>query len=78
MLVWIGYDNNKIFDDNYSYITKNIFADTMSDIQDNSNSWYETPKDVVAVLRDAISGEAPKKNHNTSIYYYLKGSEPEN
>ena len=77
MLVWIGYDNNKKFTKNYSYINKNIWVDTMEEIQsDYENNWYETPENVVAIILDAVSGEVTTNANKAIIYYYLKGSEP--
>ncbi len=77
MLVWIGYDDNREFDKNYSYLTKNIWADTMESIQkDYPDNWYDTPKDVVGVILDAISGKPTNDKNKATIYYFLKGSEP--
>ncbi len=77
MLVWIGYDDNRELEKNYSYITKNIWADTMETIQkDYTDNWYDTPKDVVGVILDAITGKPTNDASKASIFYYLKGSEP--
>ena len=77
MLVWIGYDNNREFTKGYSYVAKNIWADTMEEIQYNaSDNWYQTPKDVVGIILDAVTGEVTKDSNRAIIYYYLKGSEP--
>ena len=77
MLVWIGYDNNREFTKGYSYVTKNIWADTMEEIQHNTtDNWYQTPKDVVGIILDAVTGEVTKDSNRAIIYYYLKGSEP--
>ena len=78
MLVWIGYDNNKEFTKGYSYIAKNIWADTMEEIEKNivDNNWYNTPKDVVGIILDSVTGEVTKDSKRAIIYYYLKGSEP--
>lgn len=78
MLVWIGYDNAKEFTNNYSYITKNIWADTMEEIQKDidDDNWYDTPKDVVGVILDAVTGEVTNDPNKATVYYYLKGSEP--
>ncbi len=79
MLAWIGYDDNKELEKNYSYLTKNIWADTMEEIQkDKNDNWYDTPKDVVGVILDAISGNPTNDVKKATIFYYLKGSEPIN
>ena len=77
MLIWIGYDDNKEFTNNYGYMAKNIWADTMEEIQFNKNdNWYKTPKNVVGVIQDSITGEVTTNPEKSIIYYYLKGSEP--
>ena len=77
MLVWIGYDDNKEFTTNYGYMTKNIWADTMEEIQTGfSDNWYKTPENVVGIILDSITGEITTQEKNAIVYYYLKGSEP--
>ncbi len=77
MLVWLGYDNNREFTKGYSNVAKNIWADTMEEIQIGlENNWYETPNDVVGIILDAVTGEVTKDSSRAIMYYYLKGSEP--
>jgi len=77
MLVWLGYDNNRDFTKGYSYVGKNIWADTMESIQkDLNDNWYETPNNVVGIILDAVTGEVTKDSSKAIVYYYLKGSEP--
>lgn len=77
MLIWIGYDDNREFTNNYGYMTKNIWADTMEEIQkDYDDNWYETHENVVGVILDAVTGEVTNDSSKAIIYYYLKGSEP--
>ena len=77
MLIWIGYDDNREFTNNYGYMTKNIWADTMEDIQkDYVDNWYKTPENVVGIILDPITGEVTNNSKKAVIYYYLKGSEP--
>lgn len=78
MLVWLGYDDNREFTKNYSYMAKNIWADTMEDIQNElSDNWYKTPENVVGIVLDAVTGNVTNNSDNAIVYYYLKGSEPE-
>lgn len=78
MLVWLGYDDNREFTKNYSYMTKNIWADTMEEIQSElSDNWYKTPENVVGIVLDAVTGNVTNNSDNAIVYYYLKGSEPE-
>lgn len=77
MLIWIGYDDNKEFDKNYGYMAKNIWADTMEEIQtDNSENWYSTPDNVVGIILDSVTGKKTSDKKKAAIFYYLKGSEP--
>ncbi|MBE6156602.1 MAG: hypothetical protein E7161_02535 [Firmicutes bacterium] len=77
MLIWIGYDDNREFTKNYGYMGKNIWADTMEEIQkDIVDNWYETPKNVVGIILDAVTGEVTNDADKAIVYYYLKGSEP--
>ena len=73
ILVWSGNDNNAPLKSTESKKTKKIWAKTISNIYDNTNSWYEIPKDITATLIDPISGVASNKGY---ICYYEKGSEP--
>ena len=51
----------------------------MEEIQkDKNDNWYDTPKDVVGVILDAISGNPTNDVKKATIFYYLKGSEPIN
>jgi len=78
MLIWLGYDDNKEFANNYGYMTKNIWADTMEEIQTGtSNNWYNTPENVVGIVLDSVTGKITNNSDEAIVYYYLKGSEPE-
>lgn len=77
ILVWIGYDDNREFSNNYGHLAKNIWADTMEDIlKDRDSNWYETPDNVVGVLLDGVTGEMTNDESKAILYYYLKGTEP--
>ena len=77
MLIWLGYDDNRIFKDNYGYISKNVWADTMEEItKDKETSWYETPSNVVGVMLDSVTGKFTNDSKKASMFYYLKGTEP--
>ena len=77
MLIWLGYDDNKEFTTGYGYVGKNTWADTMEEIQkDKTDTWYETPANVVGVLEDAVTGKLTTDQNKAVMYYYLKGTEP--
>ena len=77
MLVWCGNDDSSDVSITKSIYTKNIFADTINELNYNNfeNSWYETPSEVVAIPLDAISGTETKDASKTALFYFLKGSE---
>lgn len=74
MLVWAGNDNNSKVKSSESKITKKIWAETISNIEDNKNTWYEIPKDVVATLINPSSGNA---DLNGYVCFFEKGTEPD-
>ena len=76
--IWSGYDDNReiLYEDTYNnkLIWANIIENYLSDKEDN---WYEMPNNVVGVLADTQNGKlATKDTKNSSIQYYLKGTEP--
>lgn len=76
--IWNGYDNNqKVVSSEYTY-SKNIWADTIEGyLNGKGDDWYETPKDVVGVLVDPITGKpADDQSKRKKILYYKKGTEP--
>lgn len=77
MLVWTGYDNGDDVPSSKSFYTKNIFADTIESVSydNNESSWYDMPDDVVAYPLNPITGKKEKNNKNTSLFYFVKGSE---
>ncbi len=76
MLIWMGYDNNKLITSDAGIKSKNIWIDTMEAIKDNTNNWYQKPENVVGVLLNAVDGDVPKDASKAFMYYYLKGTEP--
>ena len=76
MLTWVGKDDNSSLDANDSYISKNIWADTVEDILKNSEErWYETPENVVGVILDAVSGKPTNDVTKATLFYFVKGTE---
>ena len=69
-------DDNSELSANDSYITKNIWADTVEDILvDTEEHWYETPENVVGVVLDAVSGKPTTDVSKATLFYFVKGTE---
>ena len=76
MVTWVGYDDNRKTKPSDSYISKNIWADTVKELQkDKEVSWYETPPNVVGVILDAVSGKQTNNTKKATLFYYVKGTE---
>ena len=77
MLVWNGYDDNSMLEVKDGAISKNIWVDTVENI-DIEKDWYKMPNNVVGVPLDAITGEVTDIQEKTTIFYYVNGSEYNN
>lgn len=76
MLVWAGNDDSSELELSKNTYTKNIFADTIENIlEGKKETWYQTPKNVVGVFKNAITGEEVNSTKNSAIFYYVKGTE---
>lgn len=73
IMVWAGNDDNSDVKSNESKITKKIWAKTISKIDNEDNSWYETPKNVTINKIDPYTGNI---SNNGIPCYFIKGSEP--
>ena len=76
MVTWVGMDDNSSLSASDSYISKNIWADTVEDILiDIEASWYDTPENVVGVVLDAVSGKPTTDVSKATMFYFVKGTE---
>ncbi len=76
MVSWVGYDDNRDIEAQYSGITKQIWADTVEEIlKEKEASWYETPSNVVGVVLDAASGKPTNDTSKATLFYFVKGTE---
>ena len=76
MVTWVGMDDNSPLSSSDSYISKNIWADTVEDIlADIEEFWYETPENVVGVVLDAVSGLPTSDASRATLFYFVKGTE---
>lgn len=78
MMMWMGYDNNKEVNGNVRNNAKKIWALTIEESLNSINTtWYETPKNVIAIPLDAVTGKTTNNQNKVALYYYVKGTEPE-
>lgn len=76
LMIWTGNDNGTA-SPGYSRIIKNIWAETMeTTLKDIPASWYETPKNVIGIPLNPVTGEYVTKGKST-MYYFVKGTEPQ-
>ena len=77
MMMWMGYDNNKEVNGNVRNNAKKIWALTIEESLNSMNTtWYETPKNVIAIPLDAVTGKTTNNQNKVALYYYVKGTEP--
>ena len=77
--MWTGYDDNKDVSSKDSSNLKNAWVDVMEaylEGKTDDETWYETPKNVVGVAIDPISGKAAVNGGKAKVLYYIKGTEP--
>ncbi len=76
LMIWTGKDNGLAVE-GYATVVKNIWADTMeTTLKDTPASWYETPKNVIGIPLNPVTGEYGKKGRST-MFYFVKGTEPQ-
>ena len=80
LAIWNGYDDNNILDSTDTGNHKNIWIDTMEQInKDEDDNWYDIPDNVVGVLVNPITGKiATSDDEKKKIFYFLRGTEPVN
>ena len=77
VMMWMGYDNNLNVDNKVRNSAKKTWTSTIEfALKDIDTSWYETPKNVVALPLDAVSGKVTNDQNKAALYYYVKGTEP--
>ena len=76
MIVWMGYDDASEISSNVNAEAKNIWVNTMESIQNGvTDEWYEQPKNVIATIRDSVTGKEVVDKTKNTLYYFVKGSE---
>ena len=73
----LGMILNKYINSKVRTNSKKAWADIIEYVlKDVDTSWYETPKNVVAIPLDAVTGKTTNDSKKAALYYYVKGSEP--
>ncbi len=76
MIVWNGYDSNQLIDTSDYQISRNIWLDTIENYESNKeDNWYETPKNVIAIPKNAITGSNDYNKNNYYNFYYINGTQ---
>ena len=77
VMTWMGYDDNQTITSRVRTNSKKAWTKTIEyALKDIDTSWYKTPENVVAIPLDAVTGKVTNDNNKVSLYYYVKGSEP--
>ncbi len=77
VITWMGYDNNLSMNNKVRNSAKNAWAETIEkSLKNVETAWYETPKNIVALPLNAITGVTTTNSNKATLFYYLKGSEP--
>ena len=76
MIVWNGYDSNQLIDTADYQISRNIWLDTIEHYESKMNdNWYDTPNNVVAIPKNAITGSNDFNKNNYYNFYYVNGTQ---
>ncbi len=77
MAIWMGYDEGKDTTSEISKAERIIWAETMEDVLLNQEkNWYDKPDNVSAIMLDAVTGSMPVDDSSSTIFYFIKGTEP--
>ena len=76
VMTWMGYDDNRPMNNKIRKSAKIAWAKTIENsLESKETAWYEKPKNVVAVPKNAITGEESNNTNKTALFYYTKGQE---
>ena len=73
VMVWSGNDDNTKVKPDESKITKKIWSQTITNIKNNTKTWYNIPDGITLSTIDPFTGVFKPNGY---ICYYEKGSEP--
>ena len=76
MMIWLGHDDSSEIDGNVTNQAKNIWFNTIETVEKNvENEWYDQPTNVVAAIRDSVTGGEATNQNKSTLYYFVKGTE---
>ncbi|MCM1053105.1 MAG: penicillin-binding protein [Ruminococcus sp.] len=76
MISWLGYDDNREVETKYASLSKHIWADTVEEILENTeSSWYDMPENITSLILDAATGLPTNNPSKATLFYYVKGTE---
>lgn len=78
--LWSGYDDNRELVTGDATNNKMMWANIIEKyLEGKEDNWYTMPNNVVGILADPVTGKvATEDTKNSTILYYLKGTEPTN
>lgn len=75
--LWSGYNNSQKSEVSSGKPLKFIFADTIEEYFKNKKAqWYKKPDNVVGTVVNPINGKSANDEKNATMFYYIKGTEP--
>lgn len=75
--IWTGYDEPKIVKNSETKFIKNIWAEIMEEYNKNNiSSWYEQPKNVIAIELNPITGKIAHSNEYKKRLYFKNNNLP--
>ena len=76
MMIWMGYDDAREINQEVNVKAKNIWLNTIETLEnDDNDEWYTQPPNVIASIRDSVTGGDIKDKSKSTLYYFVKGSE---
>ena len=76
MMIWLGYDDSSEISADVTSQAKNIWFNTIENVEKNvENEWYDQPPNVIATIRDSVTGGEAKDKNKSTLYYFVKGTE---
>ena len=77
MGIWMGYDDNKKIDVKIGGVMKNLWIDSMEELEkDLDDTWYKIPDNIEGIIVNPINGKLANNDSQMKLLYYIKGTGP--